>query len=686
MASARDYFDYLTDQVGISPANSQEELSAAQTIADLMKEHGLETAIEEFDTAALARLPHAVLVVIMFIGVIMSGIGGMMLAVVGLLITLACVALLALDHLGNNVFEHFGPVARSQNVVAMHEASGPLVTKGNRPIVVMAHYDAPRESFLYSTGIAKHLPILRRSAPWCVAAAGLCAFIQILGFLPEPARRVFWVLGILASVVPLIGAVGALAERFSACSLGANDNASSVAALLGVLDAVFSNGASESLVTRLAQSRRRDEPAEPSVRRGEETLRSLGILPESCEIEYVEETEEQPAPELEKDDVADATSSLNDPVVPEPDTDATVIAAPPLAPVEGEVSSPDETQQYQPPAPDVARRAALFDLPDPSEASEDPLASPADAAPRTVRTALADRLSFADEQNARRIQERLGTLDEADDEFDGLDVPTPSYDVDLGEPEPMVPAYEAAKPKRKGFSLFGRKKQEEESLSDFLGVEDDYDAQSAGREIGSWEELEEQDEEFSRRRKSDPRWKGGAAVAEELRDGDEEPADDEKAEASASLGLDELLCHDIWFVALGANSLDHAGMKAFIAKHRPQLRGAFVINLDSVGAGDLAVLTSEGVSNTRRVDRRISRLLKGVAKDLNADLLEVPFNWGSTDATPAMRSSMRAATIMGVNEMGLPALSRTSDDVPENVDPEQIALVSTMVTEVIRRS
>ena len=47
---------------------------------------------------------------------------------------------------------------------------------------------------------------------------------------------------------------------------------------------------------------------------------------------------------------------------------------------------------------------------------------------------------------------------------------------------------------------------------------------------------------------------------------------------------------------------------------------------------------------------------------------------------------MRAATIMGVNGLGLPALSRTPDDVPENVDPGQIALVANMVTEFIRRS
>ena len=275
----------------------------------------------------------------------------------------------------------------------------------------------------------------------------------------------------------------------------------------------------------------------------------------------------------------------------------------------------------------------------------------------------------ADEQNARRIKDSLGTNDQPD----GLAAPVPSFSDDLDEVE-EAPVQEA--PKRKQFSLFGRKKQREtDSLADYLGLDEDYDAKTAGRQIGSWDDLED-----------NPNWKGGAAASEELRGTDEEPAAEEMVQASSSLGRDELLCHDIWFVALGANGLDHAGMKAFVAKHRPQLRGAFVINLDCVGAGDLSVLSTEGMGNTRRVDRRINRLLKGVAKDFSVELLETPFDWNSTDATPAMRSSMRCATIMGVNEFGLPALSRTPEDAPENVDTDQISLVSSMVMEVIRRS
>ena len=73
MAMTHDYLDYLEDQIGISPANSQEELQAAQTIADLMKKHDVDVNVEEFDAPGSGRFVRCVLLVLMFVGVILSG-------------------------------------------------------------------------------------------------------------------------------------------------------------------------------------------------------------------------------------------------------------------------------------------------------------------------------------------------------------------------------------------------------------------------------------------------------------------------------------------------------------------------------------------------------------------------------------------------------------------------------------
>lgn len=160
----------------------------------------------------------------------------------------------------------------------------------------------------------------------------------------------------------------------------------------------------------------------------------------------------------------------------------------------------------------------------------------------------------------------------------------------------------------------------------------------------------------------------------------------ELKDAVLSMGSDELLCHDIWFVALGASENNHAGMKQFLSEYRRDIRGAFLINLDCVGAGSLTVLTAEDPYNTRRADRRITRLLSKIAEDLHIQLQKKAYDYGRTDATPAMHASVRSATIMGCDENGLPALAHTQDDVAHMIDAKQVKQVAQMVCELIRRA
>ena len=59
--------------------------------------------------------------------------------------------------------------------------------------------------------------------------------------------------------------------------------------------------------------------------------------------------------------------------------------------------------------------------------------------------------------------------------------------------------------------------------------------------------------------------------------------------------------------------------------------------------------------------------------------------YAATDAYAALESSRRALTIAGTDGTVL-ACTRSEDDQPHNVDPSNIAMVSEIVTEVIRRS
>ena len=176
----------------------------------------------------------------------------------------------------------------------------------------------------------------------------------------------------------------------------------------------------------------------------------------------------------------------------------------------------------------------------------------------------------------------------------------------------------------------------------------------------------------------------------DLRDQDsDEPLvidEEDLQDAMLELGDEFLMAHDIWFVATGASSLDHAGIKAFVEAHKRDVRGSFVINLESVGAGALTVLTQEGLRNPRKADRRLVRMLTDIAQDLHISLDSLAYNWDETESASTMRSRLRSVSIMGLDDNNLPAYSHTLNDMPENVDPSQVSSVVRLVTELIRRS
>lgn len=151
------------------------------------------------------------------------------------------------------------------------------------------------------------------------------------------------------------------------------------------------------------------------------------------------------------------------------------------------------------------------------------------------------------------------------------------------------------------------------------------------------------------------------------------------------MGDDELLGHDIWFVATGASEYGNAGMKAFLSTHREYLRGVFLINLESVGAGRLAMLATEGENRVLKGDKRIMKLVSRVSSAFHGEIGAVDMPFIDTDAHAAMELSLRALTLAGIDATHL-ACSHNEEDQPFNIDPRNVNHVANVVTEVIRRS
>ncbi len=897
MSVTKEFLEYLDTEVGIAPAGSQEELDCAQSLAGVFSAHGLEPEVQDFTAPSLGYLPYGVVMAVLFLGVVLVGIGSAILTFVGFILVVAAVALLAMTYTGQDVISKVSPRTHSQNVVAFHAAEGEDSSR-NRPIVVVAHYDTQRLDLLSRPEVAAAKKYVAKAAPYLVIAAAVCTLIQILVFLPEGVRRTFWVLGIIASLPVLAWGVTLIVAKFLPYAAGGVDNKSSLAAMLGVMERVSPTGykpyrpakdeeqqkAPESVHDSVVRPARREpvmrEVVEEVVgtRHGEEVIRELGILPESCDITYIApevrlvqvcepepepvEAEESPAAQTveleaqpaENDIWASTAAPASEPaaadvpaeVADEADPAATAAMEPvsdeaadeagdpgatqPMAPVsaapridaslgadpstltqledgeradEGplvendqsgittmaEESDEEAAQADRPERPrpsavedpewgrssyapkqhptvgNVARRAALFDLPDPLQADVDPLAPEQPVAQQLPpKPQMAQRLADA---SAQAVSAPAPVrLDDAASQYSAASQAAYSASGDIQVREAPVAQNGAQEAKKRGLGgLFGKKRrQQQESMSEWLGVDEGFNAKESGEAMGSWDNFNNDDMNHH-----GGGWKGGAALNVNLRGlkdkvtGLRPGAEKDATEASASeeapeLGVtnamnadevaaqaqaqapteaeastyvpdaydpnapvaqaadaasddsngigtisasagdhslrdailamadDDLRAHDIWFVATGASAFDHAGIKSFVEQNRKKLRGAFVINLECVGAGDLTMLTSEGFGQPRRADRRIINLLGKVSNDLHINLGKLDRPWADTDATPLMRKHLRGVTLMGLGTGELPAFAHTANDVPENVDAEQVEDVCALIMEAIRRS
>ncbi len=471
------------------------------------------------------------------------------------------------------------------------------------------------------------------------------------------------------------------------------------------------------------------------VRHGKQVLQSIGMLPAHCEIEYVKpktvvtkkrRAVARPVQEefAEDEALVDEAAKLVEGAVELEAEEANEALAEEAADAEAWIEPEMSTGVSK-------RRALLFDLPDPSVEEFDPLdtSNPSmestsvinegieemprieveDVVAASMEEADGGRGLFSRISGGKRPRRERGRRDRhraeevPDDGFedggdgDWMGGATPSQNMrdrlrlasdrmrdEVAEDEAraeqagMTVSMDAAGSQFGVLDPFAQSLAEAEAsidaidddLATDLAAEQEADVTSEEEALASLDEDSEKEEE---------------PVPGDL-DVIGAPAEEKLRQAVLDMGDVNLVAHDIWFVCVGASSLQHMGTQAFVQAHRRELRGCFVINLDSVGAGALTILTSEGYGDTRRGDRKISKLLDTAAKALRIPVSMNAHDWEDTDVTPALRRSMRGITLMGTEDGKIRALANTPDDVLENIQANQVVQASELVSEVIRRA
>ncbi len=302
-------------------------------------------------------------------------------------------------------------------------------------------------------------------------------------------------------------------------------------------------------------------------------------------------------------------------------------------------------------------------------------------------------------------------------------------------------------PKSRAGRLFGRfrkkkdKEREDISVNEWVDVDDSYDARSVGKARGDWSsfrqdggsdaytseppsgddgfvEIDYHQTDFYNRRD----WNGGAfslgrlkknkksddpyeedepieedAVYQEELDVDVDPTSalrvESETDASEQINRELRRLQDfrhpdidteVWFVALGAEHYCHSGMMAFLEEHADELKGAFIINLEALGAGTLSAIEQEGGFKAYKASSRMKRFARQAGERSGITYQTATLRGRETAATCAMAHGVQAFTIAGMGDNGNTAFFSLEDDVVDNIDESKLKEASDFVLALLK--
>jgi hypothetical protein len=260
------------------------------------------------------------------------------------------------------------------------------------------------------------------------------------------------------------------------------------------------------------------------------------------------------------------------------------------------------------------------------------------------------------------------------------------------------------------FSKFrNKKKNQEESLAHAIGVDETFDARTVGAKRGSWESFkptninasafDNEDEEW------DDEWSGGAfSLKSKVEHRGREVEDKHKRvshgylnpfegiklsgeytkEADSIVELDDgFINTEVWFVALGASYADNAGIKEFIDKNKEELRGAMFVELTGLGAGDTAIVSSQGRIHEKKPSSRLKRYVNKAASNLGIRVGSIDLRWSDSASFVAQECGFQSLHLVGAKD-GIPAYFGQIDDTMDVVDDQKITINTNIVMELIR--
>ena len=129
---------------------------------------------------------------------------------------------------------------------------------------------------------------------------------------------------------------------------------------------------------------------------------------------------------------------------------------------------------------------------------------------------------------------------------------------------------------------------------------------------------------------------------------------------------------EVWFVALGSELAQNSGMKAFLEAHQSELRSAFIVDIDAIGAGDLTMIEREGFLKPSKASSRMKRYIRKASQATGTKVASGALLGEESAASYAAKHGCQVTHLVGM-EGGKPALYGQQDDIVENIDEKKLA-------------
>jgi hypothetical protein len=579
MTQLSEHLHQLAETIGPRPATTDAEAQAADYIEGVFESRGLPVERQEFDcprTYAWAFIIYHALT-------IGAAVLANWFAWPALAIAVAVAVVMWFDLDTRWGLSRIMPKGPSQNIIARH---APKARRNERlrKVVIVAHYDSAKASLAFSPGLVKNFNLTFGLMKWLTFLTPVAILVLALPWTQD-WRPYTWYAALAVCaylIVPLL--INLHRELLMHATDGANDNASGVAAMLGIMEQTVPEPEQRTMATQ-------------PIRRTPEAAFDADVVLEDALLSYT-------------------------PV------DGSPRAAEPVAPTRPALETFDDLGWETTTMPAIQQQSSLS-FEEPAYPSSPP----------------------------RRA-----------DDFDD-DEPDLPIELEDKAPEPSG---------RK--RLFGRKGEsgERHGVRDWLGLGGGFDVRKEGKSIGTWDALADDEEDgFG--------FKGGAAGPLGFDDPGFAAEEASRIRRRVTNSIDRALSEkEIWFVATGAEEVGTCGMQAFLAAYGEELRDALIINLDNLGAGALAWITSEGMARHYHCDRRLASSAKRVARENDLPIRGREYRGLSTDATPALARRFKAMSIMAFDINGRLPHWHWHTDTVDNVAESNLDLAADFVTKLIR--